>query len=183
VIRIGLLGADDAPELFEAIGRSRALHKPWITPVAIEAEIREGLSQPPDVRISYGIREDSGQLAGVVNINSVIHGAFQNGFLGYYAISPYEGHGFMRAGLIAVLDRAFGEHGLHRVEANIQPDNSRSVRLVQSLGFRLEGHSPRYLRINGEWKDHDRYALTVEEWQVSGGRPTSESTLHHAEIA
>jgi ribosomal-protein-alanine N-acetyltransferase len=63
-----------------------------------------------------------------------------------------------------------GEHGLHRVEANIQPDNLRSIHLVRSLGFRLEGHSPRYLRINGEWKDHDRYALTVEEWRVSGGR-------------
>jgi ribosomal-protein-alanine N-acetyltransferase len=144
--------------------------------MATEAEIREYLSQPPGVRLSYGIREDSGQLAGVVNINSVIRGAFQNGFLGYYAISPYEGHGFMRAGLIKVLDRAFGEHGLHRVEANIQPDNVRSVHLVRSLGFRLEGHSPRYLRINGEWKDHDRYALTVEEWRVSGGRTTSEST-------
>lgn len=141
-----------------------------------EAEIREYLSQPPDGRISYGIREGSGRLAGVVNINSVIRGAFENGFLGYYALSPYEGHGYMRAGLIAVLDRAFGEHGLHRVEANIQPDNVRSVHLVRSLGFRLEGHSPRYLRINCEWKDHDRYALTVEEWPVSGGRTTGEST-------
>ena len=136
MIRVGLLGADDAPELFEAIVRSRALHEPWITPVATEAEVREYLSQPPNVRLSYGIRDEPGQLAGVVNINSVIRGAFQNGFLGYYALSPYEGRGFMRAGLIAVLDRAFGEHGLHRVEANIQPDNVRSVHLVLSLGFR-----------------------------------------------
>jgi ribosomal-protein-alanine N-acetyltransferase len=176
VIRIGLLGADDAPELFEAIVRSRALHKPWITPVATEAEIRECLSQPPDVRISYGIREDSGQLAGVVNINSVIHGAFQNGFLGYYAISPYEGHGFMRAGLIAVLDRAFGEHGSTESRRTSSLITSARFASYGVWAFRLEGHSPRYLRINGEWKDHDRYALTVEEWQVSGGRPTSEST-------
>ena len=176
MIRIGLLGPDDAPEVFEALVRSHALHEPWMTPVATEAEIRERLSQPPDARISYGIREDSGRLAGVVNINSVIRGSFQNGFLGYYAISSYEGRGFMRAGLIAVLERAFGEHGLHRVEANVQPDNVRSVHLVRSLGFRLEGHSPRYLLINGEWKDHDRYALTAEEWRVSGGRTTGEST-------
>ncbi len=175
MIRIGLLGPDDAPELFEGIVRSRALHEPWMTPVAAEADVRESLSQPPNVRLGYGIREDSGQLAGVVNINSIIRGAFQNGFLGYYAISPYEGRGFMRAGLIAVLDRAFGEHELHRVEANIQPENVRSVQLVQSLGFRMEGHSPRYLRINGEWKDHDRYALTAEEWPASGDRTTGES--------
>jgi len=176
VIRIGLLGADDAPELFDGLLRSRALHEPWITPVATEAEVRDYLSQPPNVRLSYGIREDSGRLAGVVNINAIIRGAFQNGFVGYYAISPFEGRGFMRAGMIAVLDRAFGEHGLHRVEANIQPENVRSVALVQSLGFRLEGHSPRYLRINGEWKDHDRYALTVEEWRVSGGGTEGAST-------
>jgi [ribosomal protein S5]-alanine N-acetyltransferase len=177
LIRLTLLGADDAPELFAAIARSRALHEPWITSIATETELREYLDQPPDVRVTYGIREDAGRLAGVVSISAVIRGAFQNGFLGYYALAPFEGHGFMRAGLTVVLDRAFGEHGLHRVEANIQPDNVRSVGLVRSLGFRLEGHSPRYLRIDGEWKDHDRYALTVEEWNAPGGcRPTGEST-------
>jgi [ribosomal protein S5]-alanine N-acetyltransferase len=71
----------------------------------------------------------------------------------------------MREGLAAVLDLAFGEHGLHRVEANVQPGNGRSAQLGRSLGFRLEGHSPRYLLIGGEWRDHDRYALTAEEWR------------------
>jgi ribosomal-protein-alanine N-acetyltransferase len=164
MIELDLLGPDDAPELFAAFGRSRALHEPWVTAPESEDEIREGLSMPADVRRSYGIRVEGGALAGVVNVNAIIRGAFQNAFLGYYALSPYEGRGYMRQGITKVIERAFGEHGLHRVEANIQPANERSAGLIRSLGFRHEGHSPRYLKIGGEWRDHDRYALTVEEW-------------------
>ncbi len=165
MIRVEPLGIPDALELVDAIGRSRALHTPWVVLPDTEEQLREHLSQPTEVRISYGIREHQGRLAGVVNINSIIRGHFQNAFLGYYALSPFEGKGYMRAGLAAVLEKAFLEHGLHRVEANIQPENLASARLVLGLGFRLEGHSPRYLRIGGRWRDHDRYALTVEDWQ------------------
>jgi ribosomal-protein-alanine N-acetyltransferase len=77
----------------------------------------------------------------VVNITSIIRGAFQNG-LGYYALSPHEGQGYLRAGLSAVLERASGEHELQRLEANIQPENTGSARLVRSLGFPLEGRWP-----------------------------------------
>ena len=164
MIRICLLGPDDAPELFAAFERSRALHEPWVTPPGSEPELRESLGAATDVRLSYGVRAEAGQLAGVINISSIIRGPFQNGFVGYYALAPHEGRGYVRAGLAAVLDRAFGEHGLHRLEANIQPANTRSARLVQGLGFRLEGHSPRYLKIGDAWRDHDRYALTAEEW-------------------
>jgi ribosomal-protein-alanine N-acetyltransferase len=125
---------------------------------------------PTEVGVSYSIREDMGHLAGVVNITGIIRGAFQNGFLGYYTLSPYEGHGYMHAGLEAVLEHAFGEYELHRVEANIQPANVGSARLVLGLGFRLEGRSPRYLRVGDEWRDHARYALTVEEWRARAGR-------------
>ncbi len=59
---------------------------------------------------------------------------------------------------------AFSTHALHRLEANIQPENERSQALVRSLGFRLEGHSPRYLEINGVWRDHNRFAITSEEF-------------------
>jgi [ribosomal protein S5]-alanine N-acetyltransferase len=175
MIQVGLLGVDDAPELFAAIVRSRALHEPWITPPATVLELSESLGWPPDVRTAYGIREAAGQLAGVVEINSIIRGAFDNGFLGYFALVPYEGRGYVRAGLVEVIERAFTEHGLHRLEVSIQPENTRSVRLVQGLDFRLEGHSPRYLKIGGEWRDHDRYALTVEEWATSPHRAAGPS--------
>lgn len=83
----------------------------------------------------------------------------------HYALVPYEGQGYMNRGLRAVITDAFVTHGLHRLEANIQPDNLRSIGLVKSLGFRNEGYSPRYLKIAGRWRDHERWAITREEWR------------------
>ena len=76
----------------------------------------------------------------------------------------------MRAGIELLLDLAFGELGLHRVQANIQPENEASIALVRGAGFRREGFSPRYLMIRGEWRDHEQWAMTVED-RGSTSRP------------
>ncbi len=107
----------------------------------------------------------SGELVGVINVNEIVRGTFQSGYLGYYAFLPHAGRGYMDEGLRLVLRRAFGELHLHRVEANIQPDNRPSLALVRRLGFRREGLSPRYLKIAGRWRDHERWALLAEEWK------------------
>jgi len=72
----------------------------------------------------------------------------------------------MTEGLQLVLRHAFRRLKLHRLEANIQPANTASIRLVRSLGFRKEGFSPRYLKIGGRWRDHERWALLVEDWRA-----------------
>jgi ribosomal-protein-alanine N-acetyltransferase len=162
------LGGDDAPELFVAVARSQALHLPWVTPPDDVDELRRMLSRPPDVRIAYGVRTAAAELAAVINLTAMIRGPFQSCFVSYYALVPHESRGYVRAGLCRVLDLAFTQHGLHRVEANVQPGNTRSARLVLGLGFRFEGRSPRYLNIGGEWRDHDHYALTAEEWGGEG---------------
>jgi ribosomal-protein-alanine N-acetyltransferase len=72
----------------------------------------------------------------------------------------------MTEGLALVLRHAFGTIGLHRVEANVQPENERSIALLERLGFRREGYSPKYLRIGGEWRDHVRYAILAEEFET-----------------
>lgn len=110
---------------------------------------------------------------GCVHLNEIVYGALQSAYLAYFVFEPYQGRGLMSWMLARVVDLAFGEHSLHRVEANIQPGNQASKALVERLGFRLEGFSPRYLKIGGRWCDHARYALTVEEWS-SGIRQDSE---------
>ena len=88
---------------------------------------------------------------------------FHSAYLGYYAFEPFAGRGLMKQGLSQVVTHAFRKLKLHRLEANIQPGNAASKALVKTLGFRREGFSPRYLKINGRWRDHERWALLSEK--------------------
>ena len=106
-----------------------------------------------------------GDIAGVVNVSEIVRGSFQSAYLGYYALEPLAGRGFLRSGLRAVISHCFGELRLHRLEANIQPENARSIALVAGLGFQREGLSPRYLKIGGRWRDHERWALLADNWR------------------
>jgi len=98
-------------------------------------------------------------LVGVFNITNIVRGAFQSGYLGYYVFAGHERQGLMRKGLEAVVRFAFQNLKLHRLEANIQPTNVASIALVKACGFLQEGYSPRYLKINGRWCDHERWAI------------------------
>ncbi len=96
-------------------------------------------------------------IVGVININNILRGSFLSASLGYYAGAPHTGHGYMREGLELVKRYAFQDLGLHRLEANIQPDNASSIALVKRCGFSYEGMSPAFLFIAGEWRDHERW--------------------------
>jgi ribosomal-protein-alanine N-acetyltransferase len=113
------------------------------------------------------VEASSGGIAGVVNINEIVRGNFQSAYLGYYALEPLAGSGLMRQGLALAIEYSFKQLRLHRLEANIQPGNQRSIDLVKGLGFRLEGFSRRYLKISGRWRDHERWAILAEEWRRS----------------
>ena len=107
--------------------------------------------------------DQADNIAGVFNISELSE-AFQNAYLGFYAVADYAAQGYMSAGLKLVLKTVFTEMKLHRLEANIQPENTHSIHLVMNNGFRKEGYSPRYLQVNGEWRDHERWAITFEDW-------------------
>lgn len=158
----------DAEEFLEAARRSVGLHTGWVEPPMTTSAFERYLYPEQQCCLRYVARNDAGSLVGAVNINAIIRGAFQNECLGFYAFSPHERQGYMRSALSQLIARAFREHGLHRLEANVQPSNTRSCNLVESLGFRLEAVSPRYLRVGGDWRDHNRYATTAEEWQPNG---------------
>lgn len=158
---------DDEAPFLDAVARIRALIGDWVDPPADSERFAEHLVKySTDNRFSYLARDEQSQLIGCININEIVRSAFQSAFLGYYAFSPHNGKGLMKQAMALVIAEAFGRHQLHRLEANIQPDNRASSALVESLGFRKEGYSPRYLKIAGQWRDHERFALTVEEWAV-----------------
>jgi ribosomal-protein-alanine N-acetyltransferase len=154
-------------ELLAAVRRSRRLHADWVAPPATPAAYRRYLRRlaSPSQAGFLVRRRDSGALVGVVNVSEIVRGNFRSAYLGYYAFLPEAGRGLMTEGLARVVSHAFGRLGLHRLEANIQPQNRASRRLVRRLGFRREGWSPRYLRIAGAWRDHERWAILRDEWR------------------
>ena len=113
---------------------------------------------------TLAFRVDDGRLVGAVNANEVVLGCFRSAFLGYWIGAPFARQGLMSEALALMISHAFGALGLHRLEANVQPDNAASLALVRRVGFRREGLSPRYLEIAGRWADHERWAITAEEW-------------------
>jgi ribosomal-protein-alanine N-acetyltransferase len=155
----------DRAEFVRRAGASLGLHEPWIVAPS-DAEFEEYLRRAGRENTLYFLicRREDGAMAGVANISEIVRGNFQSAFLGYYAFEPYAGLGYMTEGIRLVLRHAFDAQGLHRIEANIQPANVRSARLAERIGFRREGFSPRYLKVRGRWRDHERWAILAEEF-------------------
>jgi ribosomal-protein-alanine N-acetyltransferase len=161
-------GARDRSAFLALVRASRALHRGRVAPASNALAYAVWLRRlRGDRHVGYlAIRRADGAIAGVVNLNELVWGSFRSAYLGYFADARLAGHGYMREAVALALDRAFGPIGLHRVEANIQPDNRSSLALVSALGFRREGYSPRYLKVGGRWRDHERWALLREEWRA-----------------
>jgi len=166
-VELHTLSAADRDEFLDAMARSRSFHGSWISPPATPAEFDELLRRAEDdsfVALVIRLRED-GRLAGVFNISEIVRRALQSAYIGYGGVAGLEGRGYMTEGMRLVLDHAFGELGLHRLEANIQPGNTASIALVRRCGFVREGFSEKYLKIDGEWRDHERWAIRSELWE------------------
>ena len=163
-IRPGSLEDEDV--FLAAVERSRKLHHPWVQAPGTPEAYRDYLMKRQDPRgAAFFIwTDESDGLVGVVNLDEIVRGCFLSAYLGYYAFVPLAGRGLMRQGLSQVITHAFKAMKLHRLEANIQPGNARSRALVKKLGFHREGISPRYLKINGRWRDHERWAILAEDW-------------------
>ncbi|MGW0859611.1 GNAT family N-acetyltransferase [Streptomyces sp. NPDC002690] len=156
----------DAAEFTARARESRSSQHPWLFPPTEEeayATYAGRLLESPDKEgFLVCERAAGGAIAGFVNINNIVGGAFRCGALGYGAFAHAAGRGLMSEALGLVLRHAFGPLGLHRLEANVQPGNVGSIALVRRAGFRLEGFSPEFLHIDGAWRDHERWAITSE---------------------
>jgi ribosomal-protein-alanine N-acetyltransferase len=147
--------------------RSRALHRGYVVAASTPREYHAYLraTRRANQESFFVVDAQSGELAGVININDIVRRAEQSGRLGYYSFVPLAGNGLMREGLVLVIARAFGELELHRLEANIQSGNRRSAALVEGLGFKREGKARGFLKIGNRWRDHERWALLKEDWR------------------
>jgi ribosomal-protein-alanine N-acetyltransferase len=112
--------------------------------------------------VTYGSR-----LVGQMNVSNVVHGALRGCSVGYWIDSAVAGRGITPTALALVIDHCFTGVGLHRVQVDIRPENAASLRVVEKLGLRREGYFERFLDIDGAWRDHIAFAITVEEL---GGR-------------
>lgn len=179
--RVGLrpFRVADGPEFTARVRESRELHRPWLFPPATVEEYEPYARRlaAGEGRAGFLVCElGTGAVAGFVNVNNIVRGAFECGALGYGAFAHAAGRGLLREALGLVLAHAFapaGEGlGLHRLEANIQPANAASIALVRGAGFRLEGFSPGFLHVDGAWRDHERWAVTAEMPCPPGPRGT-----------
>ncbi|MEM7594587.1 MAG: GNAT family N-acetyltransferase [Cyanobacteria bacterium P01_A01_bin.83] len=158
--------AKDCRELVSLRRRSKDFHFPWVILALNEEDCNNYIDrcQSDNFQGLLICYVDNNKIIGVANLSQIFYGGFQNAYLSYYADVDFAGQGLMFEGVRLVLNYAFQTLNLHRVEANIQPENKASINLVKRLNFTKEGFSQKYLKINGKWRDHERWALTVENW-------------------
>lgn len=149
----------DRREFLELTRSSERFHDPWIspprTPLAFDHYLARLSRDDHDGQLVC--LQGSGRIVGIINLNNIVRGSFLSASLGYYAAAAHAGHGYMQEGLGLIKRYALRSLGLHRLEANIQPENKPSIALARRAGFRYEGLSPAYLYINGAWRDHERW--------------------------
>jgi [ribosomal protein S5]-alanine N-acetyltransferase len=113
-----------------------------------------------------GVNQGYGALVGGLNLSNVRRGVAQMGTIGYWTGASFAGRGYMTEAVGMVCRFAFAELRLHRIEAACIPDNMASRRVLAKAGFRQEGFAERYLRINGQWRDHLLFGMDVERFQT-----------------
>ena len=157
----------DREEFVSLMRASRSFHRPWATAPTDEDRFAAYLadSRRADFEAMLVCRQQDLAIVGFFNLSQIVRRSFHSAYLGYAVGKPHAGHGYMREGIELVLRHAFATLRLHRIEANIQPENHASIALAEGAGFHREGFSPRYLKIGGRWRDHERWAILADDWR------------------
>lgn len=158
---------EDCQEFLVLNRASARFHRGWAYPPKDRKQFAGYLArcQRDDFRGLLVCLKSDGRIIGSINLSQIFRAGFQSAYMGYYVGADYARQGYMTEAVGLALDYAFRALKLHRVEANIQPHNQASIALVKRLGFTLEGYSRRYLKIGGRWRDHERWAILVEDWK------------------
>ena len=112
-------------------------------------------------------RAEDKAIAGMINISQIFMGNFCSAYLSYGLGLQFTGQGLMTESIKLMLRYAFEDLKLHRLEANVQPENLPSLAVLERCGFSKEGFSPKYLKVGGKWRDHERWAIIRDDWNLS----------------
>jgi ribosomal-protein-alanine N-acetyltransferase len=156
---------EDEEVFLAAMQDSVGLHYPWVSAPKDHAGWQRYMTRlERDNEAGFLVKRlEDAALCGVVNLNIITYEALCGAYVSYFGVAGQAEKGYMKEGLSQVIRHAFEKLGLHRLEANIQPENLPSIGLAQSVGFKYEGFSPRFLKIKGEWCDHERWALLADD--------------------
>jgi ribosomal-protein-alanine N-acetyltransferase len=175
-ITLRLIRQRDASAWREVRRRNREWLQPW------EASLPPEASLITDVPATFGqmvrrMRKDAragralpwailvdGRLAGQLTVGGITYGSLRSAYIGYWIDKDLAGRGVMPAAVAMACDYCFDNVRLHRVEINIRPENAASLRVVDKIGLRKEGDRPKYLHIDGDWRDHVTYVVTAGEF-------------------
>lgn len=169
-VSIRLVRPRDARTLQHELLVNRSWLRPWeaTTPRGtasfdMRASIRRLLQQHRDGAGVPLVMEYDGEIAGQLNVWGIARGSLESATIGYWVSERFAGRGITPTSVALATDLCFFELGLHRMEICIRPENAASLRVVEKLGFRYEGYRPRFIHIDGDWRDHHAFALVRED--------------------
>lgn len=165
-VEISNLHQEDEAAFLEMTHNSKDILAPWVFPPENPEAFNELIDRNKQSNFETIVvrPKDEFKIVGIYNLSQIFYHNFQNTILGCYTNIDFHGQGYMREGLLQTIAYAFFKLKLHRIEANIICENSRSLNFFKGFGFRHEGMSPNYLFVNGTWRDHEKFAVTIEDW-------------------
>lgn len=172
IVYIRLPKADDCDEFITLNRASVDFYRGLASPITAPQKFADYISrcEQDDFEGFLICRIKDDAIVGSINLSQIYRGGFKSAYLGYQVGAPFAGQGYMIEAIQLVFRYAFNRLKLHRLEANIQPDNVASIALVKRAGLTKEGYSRRYLKIRGRWRDHERWAIVAEDWRAKNLR-------------
>ncbi len=144
-------GGNRGPQSFRSMARE------------MDRQARQGRMLPFVVTYSGATDRSRRPIVGQLTVSGITYGSAGWASMGYWVDQDYAGRGIIPTAVAMAADHCWFSLGLHRLEIAIRPENTASLRVVEKLGFRYEGQRPRYLHIDGDWRDHQVFALNIEE--------------------
>jgi ribosomal-protein-alanine N-acetyltransferase len=157
----------DLDEFTTLAKKSERFHRGLMRLAKTNSEFKRflGRASTDSTEVLLVCRNEDGSIVGFIGLSQIFLGLFKSAYMGYGLGVGFTGYGYATEAVELMTRYAFTKLALHRIEANIQPHNIASINVVKRAGYKKEGFSPRYLKVGGKWRDHERWAITKEDWK------------------